>query len=114
MYLVYNSSENTCRLLICVQSFFDIDILYSSIVRKSLLNNFRYTVILNSIDRETSESLADMIGHEQKQKTNGDWIIAPEDLASLDLEDKLILIYPGGYKLLKKNFFYKFWNNVYI
>lgn len=103
-----------CRLLICVQSFFDIDILYSSIVRKSLLNNFRYTVILNSIDRETSESLADMIGHEQKQKTNGDWIIAPEDLASLDLEDKLILIYPGGYKLLKKNFFYKFWNNVYI
>lgn len=104
------------RLVIAVQSFLDIDLLYSETVRKSLLNNFRYLVILNSIDYETCRDLAGMIGHnpEQKHKTNADWIIAPEDLSTLDLRDDLILVYPGGFKILKKCFYFKKLNQLYI
>lgn len=96
--------------------FLDIDLLYSETVRKSLLNNFRYLVILNSIDYETCRDLAGMIGHnpEQKHKTNADWIIAPEDLSTLDLRDDLILVYPGGFKMLKKCFYFKKLNQLYI
>lgn len=105
------------RLIIAVQSYLDIDILYSPTVRKSILNNFRYLVILNSIDSETCRDLADMIGHapDQKHKSNGgDWIIAPEDLSTLDLRNELIVVYPGGFKILKKRFYFKKWNQLYV
>ncbi len=104
------------RLIIAYQSYSDIQELYGVTGSRSLLNNFRYTLILNSIDTETSRILADLIGHDpdQKKKANAEWLIAPEDLSTLDLTDELVLISPSGYKILKKNFWYKKWNRVYI
>lgn len=104
------------RLIIAYQSYSDIQELYGVTGSRSLLNNFRYTLILNSIDTETSRILADLIGHDpdQKKKANAEWLIAPEDLSTLDLTDELVLISPSGYKILKKNFWYEKWNRVYI
>lgn len=104
------------RLIIAYQSYSDIQELYGVTGSRSLLNNFRYTLILNAIDTETSRILADLIGHDpdQKKKANAEWLIAPEDLSTLDLTDELVLISPSGYKILRKNFWYKKWNRIYI
>jgi type IV secretory pathway TraG/TraD family ATPase VirD4 len=104
------------RLIIAYQSYSDIQELYGVTGSRSLLNNFRYTLILNAIDTETSRILADLIGHDpdQKKKANAEWLIAPEDLSTLDLTDELVLISPSGYKILRKNFWYQKWNRIYI
>lgn len=112
------------RIMVLTQSMSDIDELYTRESRMSMMNNFAFKVILSAGDTDSQKYYADLIGQEDKQKTSvtsgGIWssqkatetkttergyIVEPAELASLG--DELILLYPGGFKRLKKNFYFK-------
>lgn len=112
------------RIMVLTQSMADIDELYKKDSRMSMMNNFAFKVILSAGDTDSQRYYADLIGKKEVKKistTSGSawsgqsatetkstervYVIEPEDLASLGNE--LILLYPGGHKRLKKNFYYK-------
>ena len=111
------------RIMVLTQSMADIDEIYSRDTRMSMLNNFAYKVVLSAGDTDTQKYYADLIGPEAKPKssttsaaplsggvtetktTERGYIVEPADLANLG--DELVLLYPGGYKRLQKNFYYK-------
>lgn len=112
------------RIMVLTQSMADIDELYSRDTRMSMLNNFAFKAVLSAGDSDTQRYYADLIGQEDKPKrsttsaaplsgqgvtetktTERGYIVEPADLANLG--DELILLYPGGYKRLQKNFYYK-------
>ena len=112
------------RIMVLTQSMADIDELYTRETRMSMLNNFAFKVILSAGDTDTQKYYADLIGQVDKLKTSTTsgsiwnsqsttetkatergYIVEPAELANLG--DELILLYPGGHKRLKKNFYYK-------
>lgn len=112
------------RIMILTQSMADIDELYTRDTRMSMLNNFAYKVILSAGDTDTQRYYADLIGQEEKTKTSitsgsifsghsstetrsteRGYIIEPAALANL--RNDLVLLYPGGYRRLQKNFYFK-------
>lgn len=112
------------RIMVLTQSMADIDELYTRDTRMSMLNNFAYKVILSAGDTDTQRYYADLIGQEEKTKTSitsgsffsghsttetksteRGYIIEPAALANLG--NDLILLYPGGYRRLRKNFYFK-------
>lgn len=108
------------RIIILTQSTADIDLIYGRAERSAMLNNFKYKVVLNADDTDTQEYFSKLIGYsitqrqsiskssKQTTRTKSDsreWTVEPADLARLG--DDLILLYPGGYKKLKKCFYYK-------
>ena len=112
------------RIMVLTQSMADVDELYTRESRMSMMNNFAYKVILSAGDTDTQRYYADLIGQEDKIKksttsgsiwnsqsvtetktTERGYIVEPAELANLGNE--LILLYPGGYKRLRKNFYYK-------
>lgn len=85
-----------------------------------MLNNFAFKVVLGADDTDTQEYFSKLIGHKKAKRrsvsisaqgqttTRADikeYAIEPEALARLG--NKLILLYPGGYKKLKKNYYFK-------
>lgn len=109
------------RLICAIQSLSSIDYFWgnnNSTYRSSLLANFKYKLLLESAEPTEQKYWADLIGHSIQKNlsiTSGkstktsytesdhkDYIIEPSELANLGKE--LILLYPGGYKQLYKNF----------
>lgn len=108
------------RIIVLTQSTADIDLIYGKAERSAMLNNFLYKVVLNADDTDTQEYFAKLIGFSitqrnsisknsrQTTKTKSEsreWTVEPSDLARLG--NDLILLYPGGYEKLEKNFYYK-------
>lgn len=108
------------RIIVLTQSTADIDLIYGKEERSAMLNNFKYKVVLNADDTDTQEYFSKLIGYsitqrnsvsknsKQTTKTKSDsreWTVEPSDLARLG--DHFILLYPGGYEKLEKNFYYK-------
>lgn len=108
------------RIMILTQSMADIDLLYGKSERMAMMNNFSFKVILEASDTETQDYFAKLIGYKPTKKKSvstsnvnttktladdKEWIIEPAKLARLG--DNLILLYREGYRLLKKNFYFK-------
>ena len=108
------------RIMVLTQSMADIDMIYGRDERMSMMNNFRFCVILGITDNDTQEYFSKLIGHKEvtkysksKSATNvttsesqsRERIIEAEALAHLG--NKVVLLHPDGYILLKKNFYYK-------
>ena len=109
------------RIMILTQSMADIDLLYGKSERMAMMNNFSFKVILEASDTETQDYFAKLIGYKPTKKKSvstsnvnttktladdKEWVIEPAKLARLG--DSLILLYREGYKLLKKNFYFKY------
>lgn len=111
------------RIMILTQSVPDIDLIYGKSERASMMNNFRFKVLLSADDPDTQEYFAKLIGYENAKKNSvsksakaytyteseaREWIIEPAKLARLDAEDSsLILLCGGMYMRIKKNYYFK-------
>lgn len=110
------------KLWIFCQSLIDLDVLYGKDMRTALTDNMIFCVVLSARSTETQNELSAMIGKKDVTKrsysgvtllsngttnisTEKENIIDPADLANLG--DDLIVIYPGGYKRLQKNYYFK-------
>ena len=108
------------RIMVLTQSMADIDMIYGRDERMSMMNNFRFCGILGITDNDTQEYFSKLIGHKEVTKysksksannvttsesQSRERIIEAEDLAHLG--NKVVLLHPDGYILLKKNFYYK-------
>lgn len=113
--------KNRIRIFCLTQSLTDMEMIYWETETKAMMNNFAFKVVLGATDTETQEYFSKLIGHRkvrQKSVRHGigrnysvtetdskEYAVEPEDLARL--KNSLILIYPGGYIKLKKNYYYK-------
>lgn len=108
------------RIMCLTQSLADIDLIYGHDERKAMLNNFAFKLVLSADDTDTQEYFAKLIGHKKSQKQSvsksdrgqtitksemKEYAIEPEELSRLG--NHLILIYPGGFKKLKKKYYFK-------
>lgn len=108
------------RIFCLTQSLADVDLVYGHDERKAMLNNFAFKLVLGADDTDTQEYFSKLIGHKKAKRrsvsinaqgqttTRADikkYAIEPEELARLG--SKLILLYPGGYKKLNKNYYFK-------
>ena len=108
------------RIMVLTQSMADIDMIYGRDERMSMMNNFRFNVILGIVDHDTQEYFSLLIGHEvvtkySKSKSannvttsesqSKERIVQAEDLAHLG--NKIILLHPDGFLWVRKNFYYK-------
>lgn len=112
--------KKNVRIMVLTQSIADIDEVYGHDAHKAMIDNFPFKVILGVGGTETQKYFADMIGMKEHKTTSTtkssghhsetisyrkDYIIEPADLGRLN--DELILLYPGGHKRLRKNFYYQ-------
>lgn len=107
------------RIMVLTQSMADIDLIYGENERKAMMNNFPFKVILGADDTDTQEYFAKLIGYEKttkKSTTKGaqksyteseskEYAIDPEELSRF--QDDLVLLYPGGFRRLTKNYYFK-------
>lgn len=114
--------KRNVSIMIVTQSMPALDRIYGEVVRKDMLNNFSYKIILHAGDADTQNEIAKMIGHKKVKslsKSSGldgttsfsereetIWAVEPEELGRLG--DHLILIHPAGYERLKKTPYYKY------
>ena len=108
------------RIITATQSLNDWIMIYGEAETKAMLGNYAYKVILGANDYETAEFWAKSIGHKKSTRRSfqeGDkggkvihteikeFAYEPEELGRL--RNKLILLYPGGYMMLRKNYYFK-------
>ncbi len=108
------------RLFILTQSLADIDYTWGKEARLSMMTNFKYKVILECSEPDEQEYWARLIGKElttRRSLTSGgdadtltesetqEYRIDPSSLANMG--DTLLLIYPGGYMKLYKNYYFR-------
>ena len=107
------------RLFVLTQALADIDLTWGKEQRKSMMTNFKYKIVLESSEPDEQEYWARLIGKEittsmsattgvkssNTLSENKDYIIDPYELANLGKD--LIVLYPGGYRRLRKNYYYK-------
>lgn len=113
--------KKNVRIMMLTQSVPDIDLEYGQEERKSMMNNYKYKVVLEASDPDTQDYFAKLIGYKEEKKysySTGStssstteskerrWAIEPSALAALG--DNLILLHEAGYMVLKKNFYYKY------
>lgn len=103
-------------ILCLTQGLVDLDLTYSEKNRKAQMSNFRFKVILDSSEPDEQEYWARLIGYDTQinlsqtgnsvtQTEKREYLVEPSEFANLG--DKLIVIYPGGYRKLYKNFWFK-------
>ena len=113
--------KRSVRLLALTQSLADLDLTYGERERIAILENFRYTLVLNATSIETQQYFSRRIGDvRSKQITTTSRMydrstvsetetrepaIDPQDFARLG--DHLLLLYPGGHIYLRKNYYFK-------
>lgn len=112
--------KKNCRIMICTQSLADLDLIYGTNERNAMLNNFAFKVVLSATDYDTMLYFSKLTGQREIKKTSVSYggkgksttestlkeaSVEPEEFSKLG--NKLVLLYPGGYKILKKNFFFK-------
>ncbi len=104
------------RIMCLTQALTDIDLMYSDKVRKAMMVNFKYKVILENSDPDEQEIFARLVGYDNSislSKTGEsttysekrEFIMEPSEFANLG--NDLILLFPGGYRKLHKNFWFK-------
>ena len=95
------------RIMILTQSLADMDLIYSEKERNSMINNFKFKVVLSAEDTESQRFIADLIGKKKSEDNpiHEEYIIPPEKLGRL--KNKLVLIYPDGHMILRKNYYFK-------
>lgn len=108
------------RIFMLTQSLADIDLTWGQGAEKSMITNFKYKIVLESSLPDEQEFWSRLVGKKTLvhkgssygSETNSfsqnefeDWIITPNTLANLG--DTLLLLFPGGFKILKKNYYYK-------
>lgn len=113
--------KKNVRIMMLTQSVPDLDLEYGADERKSMMNNYKYKVVLEASDPDTQKYFAELIGQEKEKKVSYStgkhsmsktesqertWAVEPAMLASLG--DKLILIHNAGWIELKKNFYFKY------
>lgn len=118
--------KKNVRIMVLTQSFPDIDLIYGKDERMAMMGNFAHKVILEASETETQEWASKLTGQEEMEKTSKTYdggpgptsktkskqkenLVEPWEFANLG--DNLILLFPGGYKRLKKNFFFKYDEN---
>lgn len=115
------SRKRAIRLCCLTQSLLDLDILYGSKVRDTILNNIKYKVILGITDPESQRYFSDIIGKqdvETKSTTissrsrsvsyghTQEYCVPPDEFGRL--KDELYLICDdGSYIKLQKNYYFK-------
>lgn len=115
--------KRNIRIMTLTQSIPDVDLVYGKAERASMMNNYKFKVLLGAEDPDTQEYFAKMIGYQDTKKHSvsknamshtyteseaKEWIVEPAKLARLDAEDSsLILICNGQYMRLKKNYYFK-------
>lgn len=118
--------KKNVRLMVLTQSLADIDDVYGESARRVMMNNFRYTVVLGANDTDTQEYLAKMVGQHMVQRRSvttdsnhhrsetvsdsKEFVIEPEKFRQLG--DYLLLIHPGGFLKLRKNYYYKNYRSI--
>lgn len=118
--------KNGANLCILTQSIVDIDLVYSQNERKAILDNCKYIVVLDAKDNGTREYFSNLVGKENMEQkstskskhgssTNTSiqrkYIIEPEYWKNL--KGNLVVIHSKGYLVLKKNFYYKDYSNIF-
>lgn len=111
------------RIMLLTQSIADIEEVYGPGAYRPMLSNFRFKAILGVGEADAQEYVAKLIGQTEKHKTSitnsgsvgpvtsrtvsteKDYIVDPSSLDRLG--NDLILLFPEGYKRLKKAFYYK-------
>ena len=109
------------RLLALTQSLADLDLTYGRTERIAILENFRYTLVLGATNIETQEYFAKRAGYVKKKQITTtsrmydrstvsetetrEPAIDPQEFARLG--DHLLLLYPGGYIRLRKDYYFK-------
>lgn len=112
--------KNGGNIVILTQSLADIDITYNKEERKVILDNAAYTVVLSANDIETRQYFSDSVGKEDHTKTSTSQSatgsststsIQEEHAVHLNdwrfFDKDLVVIHPGGYIKLKKNYYFK-------
>ena len=114
-----------CRIITVYQSLADVIKSFGRDTATAMLNNYPYKLILEAVDPETQKYFADLIGKNEQQRSSStytggllklapsstteskqrDYKVMPEELGVLG--DDLILIYRGGYKRLKKAYYFR-------
>ncbi len=107
------------RIVTATQSLNDWNMIYGEAETKAMLGNYAYKIILGANDYETAEFWAKSIGRKKGirrsiQEGSGgnrvmhteikEYAYEPEELGRL--RNKLVLLYPGGYMCLRKNFYF--------
>jgi len=108
------------RIMMLTQSMADLDLIYGRDERMAMMNNFAFKAVLGCDDTDTQEYFSRLIGEKTvirksistndrtKTQTESEYterIIPPAELARLG--QYLVLLSPGGYLKLKKNYFYR-------
>ena len=113
--------KRKARLLALTQSLADLDLTYSEKERIAILENFKFTLILSATSTETQKYFSKRTGEVRKkqitttsrmfekatlsEKEIREPAVDPEEFARLG--DYLVLLYPGGYVRLRKNYYFK-------
>ena len=117
--------KRRCRIWVLCQNIADFTVLYGEAVTRSILSNFKYTLLLGGLgEPESQRYFADLIGYKkainrsitkssqsisQTESEQREYIIEPADLDKIGKE-WCILIAPQeskGYLKLKKKPYYK-------
>ena len=108
------------NICILTQSLAHLDLLYSQAERKIILDNCQYIAILGANENDTRRYFSELVGKKEVIKTSvsrgrggksisesnqKEYIIDPENWNKLG--DELILVHPGGYCKLEKNYYFK-------
>lgn len=113
--------KKNIRLCIQTQALTDLDILYGSDIRESILSNIKYKVVLGITDPRSQKYFADTIGMKDYRTqsasfnsnststgyaTRKDYRVPPEAFGQLK-DDLYVICDDGSYIKLKKNYYFK-------
>lgn len=112
--------KRKARTLIMTQNLADLEILYGHNVTRAIMSNLRFNVLLGGLGEiESQKYFSDLIGYKKQSnslfnsgnnQTNYEpvqkLIFEPSELDQLG-QNRALLIYPNGYKLLWKNYYFK-------
>jgi type IV secretory pathway TraG/TraD family ATPase VirD4 len=96
------------RIIYLTQSIKDIDVYAGEGKRGIIVDNTGFIVAMGAFDPATRQFFADLIGKEVVTKDgtrHEEYRVDPDDFADLP-DDKLYLIWRGGYLKLRKTFFF--------
>lgn len=127
---IRNLRKYGVRILVCIQDFSSLDTAVSKEVRSTIVANCGWKVFLTVSNSTDQKQIADLIGKEKvlqhstsfsriqtttyTNRIEYDYIIRPEDLATLGLSTtidpndhgRLVLLGPSGYQILQRTPFW--------
>jgi len=116
------------HIALVIQSLSQLNAIYGHDVAKVIADNCSYKAILKASEPDTQEWCSKLVGTYDKMKKSSSWqgdntgfgkgigtsssteekrIIKPEEFGFLEKENKVICIFPSGYKMLQKSSCYE-------